>query len=430
MNDRAIKVRIYPNNVQGEFLSKNFGCCRFVYNVMLGERSKAFQLYKNEKEKLRDYKYKTEKQLKKEHPFLKEADSNSLQQTRRHLETAYKNFFKNVKDRKARKTKRYVGSPRFKSRHQRQSYTTCITNNNIKINWNERLLKVPKLKSWLKFKDDRMIDADISSVTLSKNRVGHYFASILFKDTLSREESKRLISENKIIAFDMSAKDFLVNKDFRFANPHFYRRSMRELRRKHRKLSRRKLGSKNREKARLALSKQYEKIVNQKNDWTHKITFKLSRRYEAIILEDLNIQGMQKFNKGLAKSVTLDFSWNQFITYLGYKCRRERHHLILVDRYFPSSKLCSHCGYKLDLLKLNKREWTCPECKSEHERDANASMNLRNEGIRLLKEQEITIIYDDTNTVGTTGIYAFGDRVRPCPSGVKASVEELGIHSF
>ena len=194
----------------------------------------------------------------------------------------------------------------------------------------------------------------------------------------------------------------MVNKTFRFANPRFYKRSLNKLKRKHRTLSKRKLGSKNREKARLALSKQYERIYNQKNDWTHKITHSLSTTYDAIVLEDLNIEGMKQFNGGLAKSVSLDFSWHQFTTYLEYKCRRERNHLVLVDRYFPSSKLCSSCGYKHDALRLNERSWACPKCKSEHDRDINASINLRREGIRILKENDITIIHDDTDTVGTT----------------------------
>jgi transposase len=134
---------------------------------------------------------------------------------------------------------------------------------------------------------------------------------------------------------------------------------------------------------------------------------------------------MQKFSSGVAKSVTLDFSWNQFVRFLSYKCKRERHHLILVDRFFPSSKLCSHCGYKKEDLKLSERLWVCPKCKVVHDRDKNASINLKNEGIRILQEElKITIIHDDT-TVGTTGSHAFGDRVRPY--SVKAAVEELGI---
>ncbi|KKL08139.1 hypothetical protein LCGC14_2578870 [marine sediment metagenome] len=205
--------------------------------------------------------------FKKEfYSFLKEADSNSLQQARRHLQTAYKYFFRNIKDRKNKRTKNYIGYPKFKSKHNKQSYTTCITNNNIKIDWNKKLLKLPKLKQQVKFKDERIVDADIRHVTISKNKAGCYFASILFKANIQTEEPKRIISENKIIAFDMSAKDFLVNENFKFSNPRFYRNSLNILKRKHRILSRKKRGSKNRIKAMLILAKQYNKINNQKND--------------------------------------------------------------------------------------------------------------------------------------------------------------------
>ncbi|MHA1490807.1 MAG: RNA-guided endonuclease TnpB family protein [Promethearchaeota archaeon] len=427
--DYAIKIRIYPNKEQKGFFSKNFGCCRFVCNKMIEERKEFYQLYKHDKDKLHCHKYKTEKQYKELYPFLKEADSISLQQARRHLQTAYKNFFRNIKERKNKKTKIYIGYPKFKSRTNKQSYTTCITNNNIKIDWNNKLLKLPKLKRQVKFKDDRIIDADIRNITISKSKAGQYFASILFKANIQTEEAKRIISEDKIIAFDMSAKDFLVNENFRFSNPRFYRNSLNILKRKHRALSRKKLGSKNREKAKLELAKRYNKVYNQKKDWTHKITHNLSKTYEAIIIEDLNIDGMKRFNKGLAKSVSLDFSWFQFKTYLEYKCKRERNHLVLVDRYFPSSKLCSNCGYKNIELELKDREWTCPECKTHHDRDVNASVNLKKEGIRLLKEDNITIINAiNDNTIGTMGIHAFGDRVRPY--SVKATVNELGIHGF
>jgi putative transposase len=430
--DYAIKLRIYPNNKQKEFLSMNFGCSRFVYNKMIEERTELYQLYKNDKEALNNRKYRTEKEYKQLYPFLREADSNSLQQARRHLERAYKNFFRNAKDRNLKKTKIYVGHPRFKSKYNKQSYTTCITNNNIKIDWNNKTLKLPKLKKAIRFKDDRIIDADIRSITISKTKAGHYFASILFKANIQDQEAKRIISESKIIAFDMSAKDFLVNKEYRFANPRFYRNNLNKLRRKHRVHSRKKLGSKNREKARIELSRMYEKINNQKNDWTHKITHSLSHSYDAIILEDLNIQAMQKFNKGLAKSVSLDFSWHQFKSYLKYKCKRERNHLVLVDRFFASSKLCSECGFKNKDLKLKDRSWTCLECNAEHDRDINASINLKKEGIRLLKEQNITIIKDssndEVNTVGTTEIKASGDYVRPYGSILRDGIVKAVVN--
>jgi putative transposase len=395
---------------------------------MIKERKETYQLYKNDKKKLRNHKCRTEKQYKELYPFLKDADSNSLQQARRHLLTAYKNFFQNIKDRKNGKTKRYIGYPRFKSGYNRQSYTTCITNNNLKIDWNRELLKLPKLKRWVKFKDDRIVDAKIRKVTISKTKAGHYFASILFKKNVQTKEPKQIISEDKIIAFDMSAKDFLVSEGFRFSNPRFYRNSLNVLKRKHRALSRKKRGSKNRKKAKLVLAKQYEKISNQKNDWTHKITHDLSKTYDAIILEKLNIDGMKRFNKGLAKSVSLDFSWNQFATYLEYKCKRERNHFVLVDRFFASSQLCSNCGYENTELELSDREWICPECKFLHDRDINASINLKKEGLRLLKENDLTIISTNDNTIGTMGIHAFGDRIRPY--SVKATVNELGIHSL
>ncbi len=434
--DYAIKVRIYPNKEQKEFLSKNFGCCRFVYNQMIEERTQIYQLYKNDKEKLYNHKYKTEKEYKVLYPFLKEADSNSLQQARRQLQTAYKNFFRNRKERKNKKTKKYVGFPKYKSKYARQSYSSCITNNNIKIDWNKKLLKVPKLKTWIRFKDTRIVDAKIKKVTLSKTKAGLYFASVLFDANIQKKEPKKVISEERIVAFDMSAKDFLVNETYRFANPRFYRKSFNKLRKKHRALSRKKKGSKNKKKARLTLTEQYEKIYNQKNDWTHKMTHKASKNYEAIILEDLNVQAMQKFNKGLSKSISLDFSWNRFKTYLTYKCKRERHHFVLVDRFFASSKLCSECGYKNEILTLKEREWSCPQCNTHHDRDVNASKNLRKEGIRILKDQNITIINShNDNTVGTTGIHAFGDYVRPFnfikeDNGVKAVIDELGIHTL
>ena len=425
-SNRAIKVRIYPNKEQESFFATNFGCCRFAYNKMLEERDSIYQEYKSDKQALYDYKYKTEKELKIEFPFLKKADSNSLQQARRHLEIAFKNFFKNVKERRAGKTKRRVGHPKFKSRRNRQAYSTCNTNENVKLDWNRRALKLPKVKHWIRFKDSRIVDAPVQKVTISRNRDGKYYASILFRDEVNSREPKGVIHESKIAAFDMSAKNFLVSENFTFSNPRFYRNALNKLRKQHRVLSRRKKGSKNRARARLKLSSTYTKIKNQKADWTHKLSFKLSRSHEAIILEDLNIQGMQLFNSGLAKTVTLDFSWNQFVTYLAYKCKRERDHLILVSRFFPSSKLCSNCGHKNEDLKLSERLWTCPKCKLLHDRDQNASINLKKEGIRILEEElSVTIIHDDTPTVGTTGSHAFGDRVRPY--SVKAAVDELGI---
>ncbi|MBN1214507.1 MAG: transposase, partial [Candidatus Lokiarchaeota archaeon] len=195
-----------------------------------------------------------------------------------------------------------------------------------------------------------------------------------------------------IAAFDMSASEFLVGEEKTFSNPRFYRSSEAPLRKLHRQVSRKRNGSQNRLKARLRLARLYEKIANQKRDWTHKTTLQLADTFDAVILEDLNIKGMQQFNSGMSKSVTLDFSWNQFKTILTYKLEWRGKHYQEVDRFFPSSKLCSICGYKNEGLSLSEREWTCPECGTYHHRDKNASTNIKNEGICLLEERGITVI--------------------------------------
>ena len=383
--NQAVRVRIYPTNLQREVLNKTFGCCRLLWNQMLAERKSVYQQLKDNPETLREHKYKTEKEYKQEFEFMKEVDSKALQSTTRHLIEAFQNFFKGLK--KTRK----VGYPRFKSKRSRQSYTTYNVNDNIKINFDRKRIKLPKIKMWIKYKDNRYFVEQIRQVTVSKTKSGNYYVSIL----IEREFSITPLTEvhiNKIGAFDMSANEFLVGETEDFSNPRFYRSSELKLKKFHRQLSRKKKGSQNRWKARLQLSRVYEKIWNKKHDWAHKVTFRLASKYDAVVLEDLNVQGMQQFNSGLSKSVTLDFSWHQFKTLLKYKLEWRGKHYQEVDRFFPSSKLCSTCGYKNTDLTLAEREWMCPECGADHHRDENASENLKREGIRLLKEKGITVV--------------------------------------
>ncbi len=182
----------------------------------------------------------------------------------------------------------------------------------------------------------------------------------------------------------------------------------------------------NRDRARVKLVRLYDKISNQRNDWQHKLSYWMAITHDVIILENLNIEGMKKFNTGIAKTVTLDFSWGEFTQILDYKMIQQGKHLVKVDRFYLSSKVCSNCGYKYDKLQLsdrewNCREWNCPECNVHHKRDVNASKTLRIEGIRILKEERgVTVI--KSSTAGTTGSHAFGDRVRPVK--MKAVVDE------
>jgi len=370
---------------------------------MLEERIKVYEELKDDKDALYKHKYKTEKQYKLEFEFLKEVDSKALQSEWRHLKSAYDNFFRNIENGIKK------GFPKFKSKRSRQSYTTYNINNNCKIEFERKKLKLPKI-TWINYRDDRVFEQDIKHITVSKTKSGKYYASIIIEIEHDMEP-KQVIGEDKIVAFDMSASKFLITKEFGLANPRFYRTEEAKLRKIHREVSRKRKGSNNRNRARKKLARLYEKINNHKKDWMHKMTHLLSEHFDCVILEDLNIKGMQSFNSGVSKSVSLDFSWYQFVSTLKYKMEEKGKYLILVDRFFPSSKLCSNCGYKNEDLELKDREWTCPNCNAHHERDVNASENIRNEGVKQLEENNITIISNNDTAVGTT-VDAFGEDVR------------------
>ncbi len=404
---KAIKIRIYPNEVEQAQIKKTIGSSRFLYNQMLAERIEVYERLKDDKKTLYNFQYKSEKQYKVEYPFLKEADSIALQASREHLENAYSHFFNGLKNR------RKVGYPRFKSKKGKETYTTKQVNNNIKIDFENKQIKLPKLR-WINYRDNRVFSEWIKHATIIRTKSVKYFVSL----TLDAQEDiplKQIINEDEIIAFDMSAKEFLVNDAIRLRNPRFYRSKEKKTRKLHKELARKEKNSRNWEIAKLKLAKHYETIYNKKKDWTHKLTRKLADTYDAVILEDLNIKGMQQFNSGLSKSISLDFSWHQFKTYLEYKMAWLGKHFVSVGRFFASSKLCSHCGQKTNDLSLKERVWTCSFCGTFHERDENASINLKTEGIRILKKEKyITIItHNDTRTVGTTGSQAFGEDVRP-----------------
>ncbi len=397
----AYKFRIYPNQEQQAQLAKTFGCCRFLWNQILNERKGVYQKLKHDKEKLYTHKYKTEKEYKALFPFLKEVDSKALQSVTRNLNTAFQKFFDGLKN------TRKIGYPNFKSQKNKQSYTTYNINNNIKIDFETKRIKLPKINTWIKYRNERIFTEPIKQVTVSKTKSGKYFISLLVECDINISQ-KKVIKLSKIEAFDMSAPHFLISERIKLNNPRFYRNEENRLKRLHRRLSRKKKGSSNRKKSQLRLARKYDTITNRKNDWLHKLTTCFAQEYDAIILERLNIKGMQQFNKGISKSVTLDFSWAQFVSTLRHKIERNGRHLVLVERFFPSSKLCSHCGWKNLELQLSEREWICAKCSTVHERDVNASKNLLKEGLKILQTNNIIII----PTVGTTGSYACGDGVR------------------
>ena len=382
---------------------------------MLAERNNVYRLLKDNNEALHSYTYKTESQYKQTFHFLKDPDAKALQNVNRNLFQAFQNFYEGLKGKRPR-----VGYPQFKSKHSRQSYTTNNINNNIKIEFKKQKLKLPKINTWISYRDDRIFNEKIQKITVSKTKSGKYFASILIKREL-KIQVKKYIHENRIDAYDMSCKEFLVGTNSQFINPRYYRRHENKLKKLHREVSRKEKGSMNRDRARVKLARLYDKISDQRNDWQHKLSYWMAITHDVIILENLNIEGMKKFNTGIAKTVTLDFSWGEFTRILDYKMIRQGKHLIKVDRFYPSSKVCSNCGYKYDKLQLSDREWTCPECNVHHKRDVNASKTLKIEGLRILKEERGVMVFT-SSTAGTAESHAFGDRVRPV--NMKAVVDE------
>ena len=408
---KGIRLRLYPNTEQSILLNKTLGCCRFLYNKMLEEHITVYAQLKDDNDALYNHKYKTEKQYKLEYPFLKEVDAKALQTANRQLFAAYQNFFEGLK------TGREVGFPRFKSKKRYpQTYTTYNINNSIRIDPQRRKIRIPKV-GWVKYSDNRTISDPIKHITLSKTAPHKYFVAVTVVSEVEIPPKKAVLHSKDVAGFDMSATHFLIGEHTQYENPRFYRDEEKRLKKRHRELSRKEKGSKNREKARLKLGQVYEKINKRKRDWLHKVTHDLSERYDAVILENLNIKGMQQFNSGLSKSITLDFSWYQFRAYLGYKMDWKGKYFVLIDRFFPSSKLCSVCSQINNDLKLSDRAWTCKLCGTTHHRDKNAVVNIKGEGIRILQEEigivVISTTHHDTSTVGTTGSHASGENVRP-----------------
>ena len=390
--NRAYKFRIYPNKEQRILFAKTFGCVRFIYNRMLADKIAVYR--ETGKTPLI-----TPAQYKTQYIWLKEVDSLALTNAQLHLQSAYVNFF----------SKKSSGFPRFKSKKtSRKKYTTNNQNGSVRIENGK--LKLPKA-GYVKVVQHREIVGVIKSVTIEQSPTNKYYASIL-------TESENQVPEvelKKFVGIDFSMHDLYVTSEGERAD---YPRFLRRLERKLARLCRRtKQGSKNREKLRLKICLVYEKITNQRKDYLHKMSYKMAQEYDAVCIEDLNMRAMSRqlrFGKSVA-----DNSFGKFREMLKYKLYFRGKKLIIVSKYFASSQLCSVCGYKNAQVKdLSIRSWECPSCGTEHDRDINAAINIRNEGKRI-------------TTVGTTGSNAYGEDVRRLQSTrMERGLDELGSSRF
>jgi len=354
---KAYKYRLYPNKKQQLYLAKTFGCTRFIYNQMLADRIKSYN--ENRDLDIKQIKYPTPAQYKKEYIWLKEIDSLALANAQLNLDKAYKKFFRE-----------HTGFPKFKSKKiNYNSYTTNNQKGTIFIE--NKHIKLPKLKSMIKIKQHRQFTGLIKSCTISQLPSGKYYISIL----VDIEINKLPKIDNKI-GIDLGLKEFAITSDGIFYhNPKWLRKSEKKLIKLQRSLSRKKKGSNNRKKARLKVAKIYEKIANQRNDFLNKVSTQLIRENQTIVIEDLQVKNMKQNHK-LAKAIS-EVSWAEFRRQLEYKADWYGREIIVAPTNYASSQLCSNCGNKSSQTKdLSCRTYKCPKCGMVMDRDINASKNL------------------------------------------------------
>jgi len=377
------KFRLEPTQEQKTLLNKHFGSVRWSYNYFLNQRK---QEYLNNKKSItynQQSKFLTELKTNDETEWLKEVNSQSLQYSLKCLDQAYQNFFN-----------KRTQFPKFKSKRNKNSFTCPQFVKN-----DDNLLFIPKFQEGIEMIMERKIKGTIKKATITKTPTGKYFVSIL-----TEQEYTPVSKTGLSVGIDLGIKDFLVlSNGTKIKNHRFLKHYERILKLNQQSLSRKTSKSNRYEKQRIKVARIHEKITNSRMDLIHKTTSALIKQFDTIYLEDLNVKGMMKNHK-LSKAIS-DVAWGTFVQILDYKAGWNDKSIVHIDRFFPSSKTCSKCGWINNNLTLKDREWICPKCGEKHDRDFNAATNILNEGYRI------------NISVGTTD-YERGDQIRPEKSGV------------
>lgn len=358
----GFKFRIYPNKTQQKMIDRTLGCCRFVYNHFLAIRRDEWKVNHNSLNFMKTSRLLTDLKRRDDTSWLKEVDCHALQQSLRDLDRAYQNFFK-----------KRAGYPRFKSKHSHsQSYRTTNGNRDTSIRIIDKRIKLPKV-GFVKIKQSRTFEGRILNATVSHTASGKYFVSLCVE--MDKEKLIRPNAGGKI-GIDVGLKEFYSDSNGNtIANPRVLKKLSKKLAREQRELSRKMPKSKNREKARIRVAKVYEHIANIRKDFLHKLSTQLVRENQTIAIEHLNVKSMLQ-NHRLARSIS-DVSWSEFFRQLEYKAELHDGELLKVDTFYPSSQICSNCGYQnTETKNLGVREWTCPRCGTRHDRDINAAKNI------------------------------------------------------
>lgn len=376
---RAVKVRLYPNKEQEHELNKVLGAYRFVYNHMLAKKQNAYETDKTNLSAayLSRWFYGT---LRKDEQYawLKEQNTQVMAQAIRQMDDAYQRFFK-----------QHNGFPKFKSKKDKQSAlfprNAISTRNTFET---KHITLITSLQN-IKFKCSELYHRrlqkhkdSIRSATISKTKSGGFFLSILVD--IPESECVKFKKTNKQVGLDLGVKDFVITSDGAvFENKHFFKKAEAKIARLHRQLSRKVKGSNNRNKQRIRLAKAYEQLSSKKENYIHYVVNEILKSYDVVFMEDLNVKGMMR-NHSLAKAIQ-EVGFYRFKEILQSKALANSKQVVFIDRFYPSSKTCSCCGYKHQGINLSDRFWTCPECVEHHDRDINAARNILLEGQRKLQ---------------------------------------------